>query len=190
MPEQRPSRTRYVALLRGVNVGRHKRIAMSDLRSLLTSIGLGDVSTHLASGNALFTSGRRDMAGLTKEIESTIAERLGADIRVVLRTHHDLARVIDSNPLPEATDEPSRFLVAFMATAPDAERVKAFDVSAFQPDEIRFGPRTAYVWYRNGVQGSKLSNDVLERRLGVTATARNWNTVLSLVALAATETTD
>lgn len=99
---------RYVALLRGINVGRNKRVAMSALRELLGALGHTDVTTYLQSGNALFTSPRDDPAGLAREIERRVARDLGLEVAVMVRTGEELARVVAGNPFPSATVDPAR----------------------------------------------------------------------------------
>ena len=150
----------YVALLRGINVGRHKRIAMADLRELVGSLGHGDVHTHLQSGNVIFSSGRLDVAKLRGEIEAGIASRFGLDVRVLVRTRAELARVVESNPLPGAAADPTRFLVTFLDPSPTPDRVALIDPAEFGPDEFRFGDGVVYAWYRGGILASKLTNTV------------------------------
>ena len=170
----------YVALLRGINVGRHKRIAMADLRELVGSLGHANVLTHLQSGNVVFSSPRRDVATLRGEFEAGIATRFGLDVRVLVRTHAELARVVATNPFPAAAADPARFLVTFLDPSPTPDRVALVDPAEFGPDEFRFGDGVVYVWYRGGILASKLTDAVWTRRLGVTATSRNWNTVTRL----------
>jgi uncharacterized protein (DUF1697 family) len=175
--------TTYIALLRGINVGGQKRVAMQDLRELLTSLGHGDVATYLQSGNAVFTSRRGDGARLAAEIEEQIAIRLNLDVPVMVRTRDDVARVVAANPLPEATSQPAQLHVAFLAANPKPDGFSTLEPSQFPDEDIRLGDGVLYIWYRNGVGRSKLTNDVLERRLGVATTLRNWNTVTKLVTL-------
>lgn len=107
--------TGYVALLKGVNVGRSKRIAMSDLRSLLADLGYADVATYLASGNAIFnTSSARPVASLAADIEERITAELAMAVRVIVRTAGELAAVIARNPLAAEPENPSRFFVGFL----------------------------------------------------------------------------
>ena len=112
--------TRYVALLKGVNVGRSKRIAMSDLRAALTGLGYADVATYLASGNALFTtSSGRPAALLAADMEERITAELRMVVRVIVRTAGELAAVMARNPLAAEPENPSRFFVGFLSATPD-----------------------------------------------------------------------
>jgi uncharacterized protein (DUF1697 family) len=171
---------RMVALLRGVNVGGNNIVAMATLRELLQGLGYGDVRTHLQSGNAVFSTSGTAPEQVAREIEEQLVKLLGLNIRVIVRTGEELARVIDSNPLPEAVVEPSRLLVNFLSAAPEGELVGGLDPAVFEPDVFGVGEREVYVWCPEGVRATKLSYAFWEKRLGVVATARNWNTVTRL----------
>jgi uncharacterized protein (DUF1697 family) len=173
--------TRYVALLRGVNVGGHNRVAMSDLRELLGSLGHSDITTYLQSGNAVFTSPRDDPAGLASEMERQIARDLGLRATVLVWSRDELAAVVDGNPF--ATTDPKRLHVAFLAAAPDDGWLSAIDPRQYEPDEFKLGDRVLYLWYPNGLSGSRLT-DQFWRGLKVPATDRNWRTVTKLFSLA------
>jgi uncharacterized protein (DUF1697 family) len=172
---------RYVALLRGINVGGRKKVAMADLREALGALGHDDVETYLQSGNAVFTSTDTDPRALAGEIEQELMSRLGMDVKVLVRTAGELAQVVDGNPFPDGTAEPKKLHVAFLSAAPGDERVAGFDPAPYAPDELRLGDRAVYLWYPNGYGRTRLTNDVLERKLGVTASTRNWNTVVNLL---------
>jgi uncharacterized protein (DUF1697 family) len=175
---------RYVALLRGVNLAGYRKLPMADLRELLCALGYDDVSTYLQSGNALFTSPRDDPRTMEKEIELEIERALGLDVPVVIRTPDELASVVAGNPFPHAPARPSHYYVCFLSGQPDPTTLSTIDRWRFEPDEFHVGDRAIYLWYPNGLHGSKLSNAFWERRLGLTATSRNWNTVTKLLALA------
>lgn len=173
--------TRYVALFRGINVGGHKKVAMGDLREVLGALGYEEVETYLQSGNALFTTAATESDAVGGEIAQALRSRLGMEVKVLVRTASELAEVVEGNPFPEGTAEPKKLHVAFLWGAPDDERVAALDAAPYEPDELRLGDRAVYLWYPNGYGRTKLTNDVLERKLGVTATTRNWNTVVNLL---------
>lgn len=178
--------TRYVALLRGVNVGGHRKIAMADLRGLLSGLGHADVSTYLQSGNALFASARRGRDKLALEIERAITRELGLTVRCLVRSQADLRRVVAGNPLAATATDPARLLVTFLSDEPDPALLRALDPSAFAPDEFRASEREIYVWYPEGVRNTKLTHAFFEKRLrrgGLVATSRNWNTVTKLLDL-------
>jgi uncharacterized protein (DUF1697 family) len=175
---------KYVALLRGVNVGGRGKLPMGDLRKVLQNLGHTDVSTYLQSGNALFTSPRDDPAELEHEIGEALAHNLGLTTQVMIRTGPDLTTLIDNNPFPDAVAKPTTLFVNFLSRPVDPERVEAIDARPFEPDQFRPGDRAVYLWCPEGAARTKLSNTFWERRLGVGATARNWNTVAKLRDLA------
>jgi uncharacterized protein (DUF1697 family) len=176
--------TTYIALLRGINIGPRNKIAMAELRELLGSLGYQDVRTHILSGNVIFRSRRRSGQKLEMELEAAIHERFGLDIRVLVRTRAELARIVRDNPLPEAAPHGSRLFVLFLDRNPDRDHVEALDPSSFEPERFVLGDRAIYAWYTQGLTGSKLAAALSDKRLGVTTTARNWNTVTKVNELA------
>jgi uncharacterized protein (DUF1697 family) len=171
----------YVALLRGINLGARNRISMATLRELFEASGAKDVQTYVQSGNVVFGSSRK-REPLSKAVERRIAKELGIDIRVLLRTPRELERVVADNPFRRR--KPSSLHVTFLAAPPKAARVAELEPKAFAPDEFRVARGHVYVHCPNGYGRSKLSNAFFEKRLGVPATTRNWNTVTKLTQLA------
>jgi len=176
--------TTYIALLRGINLGPRNKIAMADLRELLGELGHDNVRTHILSGNAIFTSRRRSVPRLEAEIERAIRDGFKLDVRVLIRTADELATIVERNPLPEAASNGSRYFVLFLDRNPDRERIDAIDPAAYTPEQFSVGDRVIYAWYKDGLTGSKLAGALSDKRLGVTATARNWNTTTKLLELA------
>lgn len=157
---------------------------MADLRSLLAGLGYEDVATLLNSGNAVFRAVAAPVETHAAAIEGAIRDRFGFDVRVAVRTPEDLERVLTADPIPGAIAEPSRYLVAFLLAPMPPDRIVAFDPAVSLPEEVRLGDGVVYVWYRDGIGRSTLTGDILERRIGVPMTARNWNTVTKMAALA------
>jgi uncharacterized protein (DUF1697 family) len=176
--------TTYVVLLRGVNLGRNRRLAMADLRRWLADLGYENVRTHLQSGNVVLDSDRKP-AEVQKQIEKRLREETGADIRCLVRTHDDLQRVVDGNPFEGIATDPAKFLVAFLAEPAKKARLATLDPADYEPERWHIGQREIYLWHANGINQSKLGNELNDRNLGVMATARNWNTVLKLLAMSA-----
>jgi uncharacterized protein (DUF1697 family) len=174
----------YIALLRGINLGPRNKIAMADLRALLEELGLGDVRTHILSGNAIFRSSSRSAARLATDIERAIERRFGFDIAVLVRTREELTAVVEANPFPKAKGDPSRCFALFLSANPDRERIDRIDRAACAPDEFRLGDRVIYTWLPNRLQGSKVFALLSDNRLGVTTTNRSWNTTTKLLELA------
>lgn len=182
--------TVHVALLRAVNLGSHGKVPMADLRAWCADLGFTDVATYLQSGNVAFIA-----EGAADGDEATVAARLGDRIEagcgvrtpVLVRGPAELADVVAGNPFADevAAGDPKFVHVAFLSEAPAADRITAVDPDRSPGDRCVVQGRHAYLHYPNGSGRSKLTNDYLERTLGVVSTARNWNTVLALEALAA-----
>lgn len=175
--------TKYALLLRGINVGGNKKIAMADLRKLLTGLGYDDVATLLQSGNAVFSSTSKDPLKLAREIERAITDEFGMQVSCLIRTGPDLRRVLAHNPLGEIATNPSRYMVIFLSGDPDPAWLKAIDPAAYAPEEFRVGEREFYLWMPDGAADSKLSLVLMHKKSGVIGTARNWNTVTKIAAM-------
>lgn len=172
-----------IVLLRGINLGAHRRVAMGELRDLLTRLGYGDVRTYLQSGNVVLTSGASPRR-LGRELEQQIAAELSVDAQVVVRTRDELADVVARNPLADIADDPKRYQVSFLSAEPDPAAVREVALVDVAPEQFIVSGREIFAWHPNGIQRSPLVKLLSERRLGVTATARNWSTVCKLLALA------
>lgn len=173
---------RTVALLRGINVGRAKRIAMADLRALLCELGFTDVRTLLNSGNAVFDSPAPQIAGAAATIEEALVLKLGVAARVTIFTAAELEQVMAANPLlPLATDH-ARLLVFFLADPPAAKLVEPLLKQDWTPGALALGRRAAYAWCPTGVLDSPVVA-ALGKHLGDASTSRNWNTLCKLQAL-------
>jgi uncharacterized protein (DUF1697 family) len=175
----------YVAMLRGVNVAGSKRVAMGALKELFEALGAQDVQTYVQSGNVVFKSGSKSPAKLEKTIEDRIGDELGLSVRVVVRSKHELRRIVAKNPFLAAKKDPATLHVTFLADKPSAARVRDIDTGAGGPDEFRIEGQEVYLHCPNGYGRTKLNNAFFEKKLGVAATTRNWKTVTTLARLAA-----
>ncbi|MFG2193430.1 DUF1697 domain-containing protein [Streptomyces sp. NPDC048639] len=175
--------TTYVALLRGINVGGHKKVPMADLRDLLTGLGHGGVRTLLQSGNAVFTSDERDTGRLLAGLEKAIAGRFGFEVACLVLSAGELRAIADRNPFPPSSIEPSKMFVTFLSGPVDPERLAHIDPQVHLPDEFRVGERELFLRCPNGIGRSKLAEVLGRTDLGLTATVRNWNTVTKLLAM-------
>jgi uncharacterized protein (DUF1697 family) len=174
---------RHVALLRGINLGPSRRVSMPELRALLERLGYGDVRTLLQSGNVVLTSDA-PATKLERDLARQIAAELGIETDVVVRTRDELADVVERNPLAGVADDPRRYQVSFLSGEPDAAVVRELEQADVAPERFVVSGREIYAWHPDGIQRSQLAKLLSDRRLGVTATARNWNTVTKLLALA------
>jgi uncharacterized protein (DUF1697 family) len=173
----------FVALLRGINVGGRTRVPMAELRSVLSSLGLEDVTTYIQSGNVVFGSRATGATQLAARMERGIRDAFGVSVAVLLRTPSELAKVARSNPFLRDGAEPSKLHVVFMDSVPARKAVAGLDPDRSPPDEFRVRGREIYLRLPNGAGRSKLTIDYFERRLGVRATHRNWKTLNKLLDL-------
>lgn len=174
---------RQILLLRGINVGAHNRIPMPSLRERLTAAGFADVRTYVQSGNVLLSSDASPEE-LARTCEREISAEYGLSIDVVARTRDELAAVVDRNPLAKVAVNPKRYQVSFCSSAPDDEVIERLDSLVVPPERFVAVGRELYAWHPDGVARSRLWAQLGSRKLGVTATARNWSTVTTLLAMA------
>lgn len=172
----RPVASRYVALIRGINVGRAKRVAMADLRTLLSRLGCGDVCTILNSGNVVFSGKREPPNRIGTRIEQAMSEQLGASGRVTVLTAAEFGRVVEENALVNVATDPARLLVAFCRDASRLKQLEAVKRQEWAPEAMAAGSLAAYVWCSEGILESRLLQ-VVGRALGESTTTRNWATV-------------
>ena len=172
--------TRYVALLRAVNLGAKRRVSMPRLREVLTDGGFGAVRTHLASGNVLLESGLSE-AELAADLTRAIEEEFSLDVPVVVRTAEQLADVVAADPLGAVATDHARYSVTFFSEPLDGERVVALPPADGGAYEVR--GRELYLWLPDGVQRSPMGAWRWDRLLGQAGTNRNWNTVTKLAEL-------
>jgi len=171
-----------IALIRGINVGRAKRVAMADLRALIEDLGYSNVRTLLNSGNVVFTVPRPAAGDAAAGLEKAIAKRLGVSARVTVLTAAELAAVVTENPLLKVADNPSRLLVAVLRNPAGQRKLEPLMKQDWAPEALAIGRRVAYLWCPGGILDSRLA-EAVNRVLGDAVTARNWATVLKLYAL-------
>jgi uncharacterized protein (DUF1697 family) len=173
---------RYVALLRGVNVGRGNRISMTDLKSLVAGLGFTGVRTLLNSGNVVFDGPAQPPDAIAARMTAALADELGVRSRVVVLTAEEIAEALAADPLTAVADDPSRSLVAFLADPADAARVRPLLEQDWAPEAIAAGRRAVYLWCPDGVSDSAVGK-ALGRVLGDAVTSRNRATVERIDAL-------
>ena len=154
---------------------------MAELRSKLEDEGYSDVATVLQSGNVIVSARPDRPDGIAGGIRRLLSDEFDVDVPCVVRTASQVRRVLDCNPLREVVVDPSRYLVNFLSEEPDPEAVSALLQEDHHPETIAMRGAEAYVWTPDGVKAMTLSYTYLERRFGVVATARNWNTLKKIV---------
>jgi uncharacterized protein (DUF1697 family) len=176
---------RLVALLRGINVGGHKKVPMAQLREVLEGAGFADVKTYVQSGNVVLTAPpRRSPAKVGREIEAAIEREFGFDVTVVMRTRDEIAALVEDDPLGDVATNPKYRIVVFLAKELDPKRLADVDPEEFAPEAFALRERELVMWAPNGQAESQLVKTLTEKRTGVTGTARNWRTVQKLMAMA------
>lgn len=173
---------RYVALLRGINLGRARQVSMPRLSELLTGRGYANVRTHLRSGNVLLDAALPE-AELAADLAEAVEAESGFAVPVVVRSATELSAVVAGNPFAGIATDPARYLVTFLPEPPDPERVRALPPAEGGGD-YRVQGRELYLWLPDGIQSTPLASWKWDALIGVPGTARNWNTVTRLAALA------
>ncbi len=188
MSERKQTRTRarrYVAFLRGINVGGHKKVAMADLRACVSALGFENVTTLLNSGNVVFESTATDQPAITRKIEAAIEATFGFGVGVILRSVDDIQKMVDATPFKDvrvAAD--TRLYVTFLKEEPKS----ALKIPYESPDKtlriLRVADGAVFsVVTLTATSGSVDSMSILEKEFGKSITTRNWNTVVKLAAL-------
>ena len=167
---------RYVALFRGINVGKAKRVAMADLRALLDELGYADVATLLNSGNAVFTGNAEPAATHAARIREAVRARLGVDALVIVKSARDIAAIITGNVLGKVAADHSRLLVAMTNDTRGLAKVKQLARGQWGAEKLHVGRHAGYVWCPDGILESKAAAALL-KGLSDTGTTRNWGTL-------------
>lgn len=172
----------YIVLLRGINVSGKNIIKMAVLKEILTGEGFGNVVTYIQSGNIVLESGKeRDEVG--QKIRKLISDHFGWDIRVFVLTLQQVQEALYNNPFPE-TAEPNRVFITFLDNEPDAAALELLSGTDFGSDDFKITEGVLYFHLPNGMAQSKMTNNFFEKKLKVTATGRNLNTVRKMIELA------
>lgn len=174
---------RYVVLLRGINVGKAKRVAMADLRNLLGDLGYTAVKTVLNSGNAVVTGPAAEPAEQAARIEAAIDHGLGMDVRCVVLTAEHVRAIVEGHPFTEIATNGSRMMAHVLAAVPDPALLAEHDPVALDPEHARLGDRVLYQWCPDGLLQAPPIATYAEKHLKLTVTARNWNTLTKLADL-------
>lgn len=172
----------HVALLRGINVGKAKRVAMADLRAAIESLGYRDVRTLLNSGNAVFSSPRPLKRDAAAALQQALLERTGVSSRFLLRSAASLEAIVAADPVGRRATDPSRYFVSFLYEPGDVSRLQALAARSWTPEVMAVGDGVVYVWCPHGLMESRAS-EAIARELGDGVTTRNWATVGKLLAM-------
>jgi len=177
---------KYVALLRGINVGGNKLIKMTELSRIFTSLGLKNVKTYIQSGNVLFDSSKTDSIALTKQIEKGLRQAVGFEVPVVLRTVRELEGIVKLNPFAKIrANADAKLYVSFLVE----QHKSQLSIPLLSPKKdceiIHLTTREVFAVsfpQPNGRNGEFMT--LIEKEFGKAVTTRNWNTVVKILALA------
>ena len=174
----------YISLLRGINVSGQRKIRMGELRVLYESLNFNNVRTYIQSGNVIFENHKTDISELTNTIEAAIEQTFGFAVTTLIRTKKEFYNLIEGNPfLDECKGDITKLHVTFLSDTPSkssVNEIRRFDCGS---DQFFMSGKEVYLFCPNGYGRTKLSNSFLERKLGVSATTRNWKTVTTLYDL-------
>ncbi|MDP4268776.1 MAG: DUF1697 domain-containing protein [Bacteroidota bacterium] len=178
----------YIAILRGINVSGNRTIKMDALRQMFSDMGFTEVKSYIQSGNIIFQSKSGNDTKLEQKITEEILSRFGFDVPVIVLTRDELKIIIEQNPyLSDNTKEYSHLHFTFLAEKPLQPLVDKLNGDEILTDDFKTGERVVYLYCPNGYSKTKLSNSLIENRLKVVATTRNWKTCNELYTLATDE---
>lgn len=174
-----------ISMLRGVNVGPHNRIKMDELRAVYKRLGFDDPRTYVQSGNVIFSTKDKDIKQIALKIQDGIEKKFKFRPEVIVRSADDLRRAIAASPFADRPSlEPSKILVTFLSGPPAREAHTVFEKFRDYREEIHLRGAELYIYFPNGAGKSKLPWSSVEKLLKVTGTARNWNSVTKMLAMA------
>ena len=174
---------KYIAFLRGINVGGRNKIKMTTLIKLFELLDFKNVLTYIQSGNVIFNCDTTDTMKLTNQIENSISETFGFLVKVIIRTDDELRTIATNNPfIKDPNIELNKLYVTFMSDTPDRASISFLDTRKGEDEKFIVMKRQIYLYCPNGYGRAKLNNTLIEKKLKNVATTRNWNTITSIVA--------
>lgn len=173
--------TRWLVMPRGINVGARNRVPMAELRRALEAADCDDVVTLGQSGNIILSS-NGDEGHVTALAAGVLSTQFGVDVPVLARDEAELRAVYETNPLANVATDGSKYLAIFLSQVPDTGAMATLLQEGHAPEVVAADGRTVFVWTPEGVKAMTVSHTALERRFGLTATARNWNTLEQIIA--------
>ncbi|QLE01174.1 DUF1697 domain-containing protein [Galbibacter sp. BG1] len=169
----------FVLLLRGINVGGHRKIKMADLKLFLENIGLHQVKTYIQSVNVVFSSEERSGDILKPVMERNIENHFGFPVDCMVFSEEEFRRIKENNPFTK-TEEIKLLYTTFLDKTPHPESLKTLKTYVKADETFTQNGNVLYFCYRNGYGKAKMTNPFIEKKLGLQATTRNWKTVLKL----------
>lgn len=174
---------KYIALLRGINVGGHKKILMADLKQLLKKYGFKNITTYIQSGNIIFETAITNKQEIIALIENAIQQKYGFEVPVILKTVEEYKQAVANNPFYKNNEDINTLHLTFLSTLPSNEDKKLTNSYNFAPDKFIILNDYIYLYIAGKYHETKLSNKFFETKLKLQTTTRNWKTVLKLLEL-------
>lgn len=175
---------KYIALLRGINVSGQKKIIMAELREHLSELPLNNIITYIQSGNIIFDAEEEKSTELESAIQEKIFEKYGFQVPVIVFTRDYLLKAENANPYPQETEQAANLaFIAFLKETPEKDNIKVFEQLDFSPDLMELKGKNVYFYCPNGAGRSKITNNLFEKKLKVSATSRNFKTVWKLLEM-------
>lgn len=175
---------KHLALLRGINVSGHNMIKMNALKSMLENCGFQNVETYIQSGNVFLESDDENGSSVGFTIKQEIAKQFGYDVPVLVISKSDLEKCLTTNPFfKDKNVDTKKLYVAFVSKELNASALNDLKISQFKPDEAFVDGNRIYMKLETGAAKTRLTQKYIEKKLNVTATSRNWNTVNTLLGM-------
>jgi uncharacterized protein (DUF1697 family) len=174
----------YLSLFRAINVGGNAAVKMATLKELHEALRFNNVTTYLQTGNVVFDSEETDPHQLAERIANEFEKKFGFRTEVIIRTQAELKETFHNNPFHNQPDKEAKWIVAmFLSGTPDSQAVEGFLSSFSGIEKLFIAGKELYVYYPEGIGNSKLTNALIEKKLKVSGTGRNWNTVTKLAEM-------
>jgi len=175
----------YLAILRGINVSGNRTIKMDALRQMFADMGFSGIKSYIQSGNVIFQSGNSDDTTLEKMISTEIFAQFGFEVPVIVISLKEMKTILDNNPyLSDKTKDISHLHITFLAAKPLQTLVDKLNADESLTDKFKVGERAIYLYCPNGYSKTKITNGLIENRLKIVATTRNWKTCNEMLAMA------
>ena len=171
----------YIALLRGINVGGHKKILMADLRNLLEKSNFKNIQTYIQSGNVVFQSSIDDISSIENSIKDQLLKKYGFEVPVIVKAKQEFNSIFIDCPFSEVKKKNSYFML--LLTEPREDLIKEISLIKYPNEEFYITKKCIYIYYTTGYKNAKCGNNFFEKKLKVTATARNYKTMMKLIEM-------
>jgi len=176
--------TNYIAFLRGINVGGQKKVSMEALRKLCADAGFSNVKTYLQSGNVVFKTKMGDIQKMEDTMSSVIYKEFGFEVPVLVLSTSQLQEILHKNPFKKHKDlEGNSLYLVLLKSAPENSLMEAFLNEHFENEEFSIENQCVYLKCKNGYGKAKLNNNLIEKKLRVLATTRNYRTMNKLLEM-------